>query len=103
MVSRRRRSEKRAFIVATEEGILHQMRRAAPDKELIPAPPEDGCSCNTCPHMKKNTLEKLYLALRDLRPRVEVEPELRERARRSIDRMLEMTAGLTLKPVGGRT
>ncbi len=92
-----------SFVVATEEGILHQMRRVAPDKELIPAPPEDGCSCNTCPHMKKNTLEKLYLALRDLGPRIEVDAELRERARRSIDRMLEMTAGMTLAPVGGRT
>ena len=96
-------SEETSFVVATEEGILHQMRRAAPDKELIPAPPDDGCSCNTCPHMKKNTLEKLYVALRDLAPRVEVDESLRERARRPIDRMLELTAGMTLAPVGGRT
>ena len=56
----RRTSSKQAFIVATEEGILHQMRRAAPGKTLIPAPPDADCACNTCPHMKRNTLEKLY-------------------------------------------
>src|SRR5512143_1788106 len=70
-------SDHHAFVVATEEGILHQMRRAAPCKELIAAPPEDGCSCNTCPHMKRNTLEKLYLALRDLSPALEVPDALR--------------------------
>src|SRR5512147_1038551 len=75
-------SEHASFIVATEEGILHQMRRAAPDKELIPAPPDDGCSCNTCPHMKRNTMEKLWLALRDLRPAIEVPEETRLRAKR---------------------
>src|SRR6185295_978588 len=66
-------SSRKSFIVATEEGILHQMRRAAPDKELIPAPPDADCACNTCPHMKRNTMEKLYLCLRDLAPRIEVE------------------------------
>ncbi len=96
-------SDHPAFVVATEEGILHQMKRAAPGKELIAAPPEDGCSCNTCPHMKRNTLEKLYLALRDLSPALEVPDALRLRAKRSIDRMLEMTAGLSLTPVGGRS
>src|SRR5512140_836747 len=57
-------SPKRTFIVATEEGILHQMHRAAPGKTLIPAPPVADCACNTCPHMKRNTLEKLYVCLR---------------------------------------
>ena len=79
-------SPNRSFIVATEEGILHQMRRAAPDKELIPAPPDASCSCNTCPHMKRNTMEKLYLCLRDLTPRIEVEEAVRMKAKRSIDR-----------------
>src|SRR5205814_637027 len=96
-------SPKTAFIVATEEGILHQMRRAAPEKLLIPAPPDADCECNTCPHMKRNTLEKLYLALRDLEPRIEIDEKTRVLAKRSIDRMLEMTAGMTLAPVGNRS
>jgi quinolinate synthase len=96
-------SPKKAFIVATEEGILHQMRRAAPGKELIPAPPDESCSCNTCPHMKLNTLEKLYLCLRDLSPEVDVDEATRLKAKRAIDRMLEMTASLTLAPVGNRS
>jgi quinolinate synthase len=96
-------SPKKSFIVATEEGILHQMRRAAPDKELIPAPPDENCACNTCPHMRKNTLEKLYFCLRDLKPKIEVPEEIRVKAKRSIDRMLEMTAGMALTPVGNRS
>ena len=95
-------SPKKAFIVATEEGILHQMRRAAPDKELIPAPPDENCACNTCPHMKRNTLEKLHACLSRLAPRLEVEEGVRLRAKRSIERMLEMTAGLSLAPAGNR-
>ncbi len=95
-------SPKGAFIVATEEGILHQMRKAAPAKELIPAPPDESCSCNTCPHMKLNTPEKLYLALRDLAPEVRVAEPVRLEAKRAIDRMLEMTAGLVAAPVAGR-
>ncbi len=96
-------SPRRSFIVATEEGILHQMRRAAPEKELIPAPPDADCACNICPHMKRNTLEKLYLALRDLSPAIEVKEAVRVKAKRSIDRMLEMTAGLVLQPTSGRS
>ena len=88
----------RSFIVATEEGILHQMRRAAPDKELIAAPPDENCSCNTCPHM-----EKLYRALESLSPSIDVPEPVRVRAKRPIDRMLEMTAGLALKPAGNRS
>jgi quinolinate synthase len=96
-------SPKTAFIVATEEGILHQMRRAAPGKTLIPAPPDADCACNICPHMKRNTLEKLYLCLRDLAPAIEVPEDVRVKAKRSIDRMLEMTAGMALIPVGSRS
>ncbi len=95
-------SPKRSFIVATEEGILHQMKKAAPEKELIPAPPDESCSCNTCPHMKLNTLEKLYLCLRDLAPEVRVEEQVRVKAKRAIDRMLEMTTGLVAAPAAGR-
>ncbi|HEX9622412.1 MAG TPA: quinolinate synthase NadA, partial [Polyangiaceae bacterium] len=80
----------RQFIVATESGILHQMKRRAPHKELIAAPPEGNCACNECPFMRLNTPEKVYLALRDLEPRVELDEELRTRAKLPIDRMLAL-------------
>ena len=84
-------SPKQTFIVATEPGILHQMKKASPDKEFIPAPPEASCACNECPHMKKNTLEKVYLSLRDLEPRLEMDPALIRAARVPIDRMLALS------------
>lgn len=84
-------SQKKAFIVATEAGILHAMTKAAPDKTFIPAPPDANCACNECPHMKRNTLEKVYLALRDLEPRLEMPKELLEKARTPIDRMLALS------------
>ncbi|MCG8555936.1 MAG: quinolinate synthase NadA [Proteobacteria bacterium] len=84
-------SDGTAFIVATESGILHQMKKAAPEKTFIPAPPEGHCACSECPFMRLNTLEKLYLALRDLRPTIELSPELMEQARRPIDRMLQLS------------
>lgn len=80
------------FIVATEAGILHKMSQAAPEKTLIPAPPEDeSCSCNLCPYMRLNTLEKLYQCLRDLGPQVDVPEATRIKALVPIDRMLEMS------------
>ncbi|MBL0217923.1 MAG: quinolinate synthase NadA [Myxococcales bacterium] len=86
------KSPKREFIVATEAGILHKMQQAAPGKTLIPAPPEDeSCSCNLCPYMRRNTLEKLYLCLRDLQPQVDVPEATRVRALKPIQRMLEMS------------
>ena len=86
-------SPKQTFIVATEAGILHKMQQEAPGKTLIPAPPEDeSCACNLCPHMRRNTLEKLYLCLRDLQPRVEVPEPVRVRALAPIQKMLEMSA-----------
>lgn len=85
-------SSKQTFIVATESGILHKMAAAAPGKILIAAPPEDeSCSCNECPHMRRNTLEKLYLALRDLAPQVDVAEPTRTRALQPILRMLELS------------
>ena len=84
-------SPKKEFIVATEPGILHQMQKQAPEKVFIPAPPEANCACNECPHMKKNTLEKVYLALRDLTPRIEMTPALLDRARVPIERMLALS------------
>jgi quinolinate synthase len=87
-----RKTDKKEFIVATEAGILHKMQQAAPGKTLIPAPPEDeSCSCNLCPHMRRNTLEKLYLCLRDLQPQVDVPEAVRVRALTPIERMLEMS------------
>ncbi|MFB3910218.1 MAG: quinolinate synthase NadA [Candidatus Eisenbacteria bacterium] len=79
------------FIIATEPGILHQMRKLAPGKELIPAPPDTACACNECPYMKRNTLEKLYLCLRDERPEIVVDPEIAARALVPIERMLELS------------
>jgi quinolinate synthase len=88
-----KKSGKQAFIVATEAGIMHKMAQAAPGKTLIAAPPEDeSCSCNVCPYMKKNTLEKLYLCLRDLQPQVDVPEPVRVRALKPIQRMLDMSA-----------
>ncbi len=84
-------SPAREFLVVTEPGILHQMEKAAPDKTFIPAPPDANCACNECPFMKKNTLEKVYLALRDLTPRIEMPSELMARARRPIERMLALS------------
>ena len=84
-------SPHKTFIVATEPGILHQMQKAAPEKDFIPAPPEANCACNECPHMRKNTLEKTYLALRDLEPRLEMDPALMLAARTPIDRMLSLS------------
>ena len=81
-----------AFIVATESGIVHQMRKAAPEKTLIPLPGADGCGCNECPYMKLNSMEKLYLCLRDLRPEITIEPALLASARRSLDRMMALSA-----------
>lgn len=80
-----------AFIVATEEGIIHQMKKAAPNKTFIPAPTNSGCACNQCPFMRLNTLEKIYLCLRDLKPEVTVPEDIRVAAERPIRRMLEMS------------
>ncbi len=79
------------FIVATESGILHQMVKACPEKSFIPAPGEGGCSCSECPHMKLNTMEKLYLCMRDRRPEITLDEDLRQRALKPILRMLEMS------------
>ncbi len=80
-----------AFIVATEPGILHQMKKLAPTKELLPAPPSESCGCTECPFMRLNTPEKVYLALRDLEPRLTLDESLRLRAKVALDRMLELS------------
>lgn len=86
-----RESGSERFIVATEEGILHQMRKDSPEKEFIPAPPENGCNCNQCPHMRLNTLEKLYLCLRHEAPEITMPEHVRVRALEPIERMLAMS------------
>jgi quinolinate synthase len=80
------------YIVATETGILHQMQKASPQKTFIPAPPNNSCACNDCPHMKLNTLEKLYLCMEYETPEIEMDEELRRAAKKPIDRMLEISA-----------
>jgi quinolinate synthase len=84
------------FIVATEAGILHQMMKQAPDKTFIPAPPDNSCACNDCPHMKRNTLEKVYLCMEYEQPEIIMDEELRVQAKKSLDRMLEISAKLGL-------
>jgi quinolinate synthase len=84
------------FIVATETGILHQMQKNSPNKTLIPAPPENNCACNDCPHMKLNTLEKLYLCMKYELPEITMEETLRLAAKKPIDTMLELSKKLGL-------
>ncbi len=84
------------YIVATETGILHQMQKSAPHKTFIAAPPNNSCACNDCPHMKLNTLEKLYLAMEYEEPEIMMEKEIIKAAKKPIERMLEISkkAGL---------
>ena len=84
------------YIVATETGILHQMQQSSPQKTFIPAPPTNSCACNDCPHMKLNTLEKLYLCMAYERPEITMDEQLRLAAKKPMDRMLEISkaAGL---------
>jgi quinolinate synthase len=83
----------RQFIVATESGIFHQMKKLRPDAELIQAPAEGSCACNECPYMKLNTLEKIKAALLNLKPQVILDEELRRRAQVPLDRMMTLTQG----------
>lgn len=85
-----------SFIIATESGILHQMQLKCPDKTFIPAPPNNNCACNECPHMKRNTLEKLYLCMKYEQPEIILSEEVIRKAKSSIDRMLEISAAVGL-------
>jgi quinolinate synthase len=86
------KDEATEYIVVTETGILHQMQKNNPNKTFIPAPPNNSCACNDCPHMKLNTLEKLYLCMKYELPEIIMEEELRLAAKKPIDRMLEISA-----------
>ena len=84
-------SQSEAFIVATEPGIIHQMEKDAPQKQFIPAPAMNNCACNECPHMRLNTLEKLYLAMKNRTPEITLPEEIRQAALKPIERMLQMS------------
>jgi quinolinate synthase len=90
-------NEAKKFIVATESGILHQMELASPGKIFIPAPPNNTCACNDCPHMKRNTMEKLYLSMKYELPEVVLEDWVIKKGVASIDRMLEVSANAGFK------
>ena len=86
-------SPAREFLIATEPGVIHQMERLAPGKRFIPVPGEDGeCGCNTCPYMRRNTLEGLWRCLRDGGPEIVMDEALRAAAAKPLDSMLRMTA-----------
>jgi len=91
-----KKSDKKEFIVATETGILHQMQKSCPEKTFIPAPPNNTCACNDCPHMKLNTLEKIYLALKNEEPEIFMSEELMNKAKQPILKMLELSAKFNL-------
>jgi len=84
------------FIVATEAGIIHQMEKDNPEKTFIPAPPNNTCACNDCPHMKRNTLEKLYLCLKNEMPEITLPADIIAKAVKPIERMLDISAQLGL-------
>lgn len=93
IINRAVESEARTLIIATEDGVFHQIKQRAPEKQLIQAPGMDeSCACNQCPFMRLNTLEKLYLCLRDLKPEVDVPEDVRVKALVPIERMLELSA-----------
>ena len=89
-------SDANEFIVATESGIIHQMEKENPGKTFIPAPPNNSCACNDCPYMKRNTLEKLYLCMKNELPEVTVPADIILKARKPIERMLQISASLGL-------
>jgi quinolinate synthase len=92
IINRAVESSAKTLIIATEDGVFHQIHKRVPDKELIQAPGQDeSCQCNQCPYMRLNTLEKLYLCLRDLEPEVTVSEDVRLAALRPIEKMLELS------------
>jgi len=88
--------DSKKYIVATETGIIHQMQKNSPNKEFLIVPSDETCSCNDCPYMKLNTMEKLYLALLNEKPSISLETEIIEKARKPIQRMLDISRKLNL-------
>ena len=91
-----RQSKADKFIVATETGILHQMRKESPDKTFLIVPTNETCSCNDCPYMKLNTMEKLYLALKNEQPEIVMDADVMEKAKKPIDKMLAISRKMKL-------
>ena len=86
------KSEKKTFIIATESGVIHEMRKRNPEKEFIPVPPDDSsCACNECAYMRLTTLKKIYNALKYEQPEIKVRESIRKKAEKSIIRMLELS------------
>ena len=96
LLNRVEHTDQASFIVATEPGILHEMKKRAPQKELIPAPSNHTCACNNCPHMKLNTLEKIYLSMKHEQPQITMPEEQRLQALKPIERMLKLSKSLGL-------
>jgi len=90
------KSEAEKFIVASETGILHQMKLSSPAKQFLVVPSDETCSCNDCPYMKLNTMEKLYFALRDEKPEIVLDDDIIEKAKKPIERMLDISKRLNL-------
>jgi quinolinate synthase len=90
------RKDINSFIVATEAGILHKMQELSRGKTFIAAPPDNTCACNDCPHMKLNTLEKLYLCMKYEQPEILMDEQLRLASKKPIDRMMELSRQLGL-------
>ncbi|MFN9468533.1 MAG: quinolinate synthase NadA [Pseudanabaena sp.] len=84
-------SDRQEFIVVTESGVIHQMQKASPTKKFIPAPPNSNCACNECPYMRLNTLEKVYLAMKNRSPEIILDESIRQAALKPMLRMLEMS------------
>lgn len=96
MIKYTQQSDKDKFIVATETGILHQMQKLSPTKEFLVVSADETCSCNDCPYMKLNTMEKLYLAMKNEEPAIELDAAIIEQAKKPIERMLDISKKLKL-------
>ena len=91
-----RETDAKQFIVATESGILHQMRKENPNKEFVIVPSDETCACNDCPYMKKNTMEKLYLCLKNEVPEIKLTDQVIEEAKEPINKMLDISRKLNI-------
>lgn len=93
LIQRAVASPAQTLIIATEPGVIHEMQKRAPNKQFLAAPGEDGCACNQCPHMRKNTMEKIYLALRDGVPELILPEDIRVGALKPLEKMLAISRG----------
>lgn len=96
MLNFTKKSDNKKFIVATESGIIHQMKKDSPDKEFIVVPSDETCACNDCPYMKLNTMEKLYLCMKNEKPEINLSDEVMEKAKQPIEKMLDISRKLNL-------